>query len=220
MEEEYSVAKGGKVLKKDEIDYRSFVDKKKIPIITLDPNWHELFPNDAKTPTIKQLEKKLNNLLKLQGKLVNDMKELKKLKMKLMNQIVANMGEGSTAEAERKKSKKQEVSQKMILEINEKLDAGNDELMDIPYKIREVNELLVIECLKYWYALLEQNTTDIQKLDRWILAAREELKKRLLFKQEKEEINQKVYSYMHNLLGHEIINKFDQSFKQEGSDSQ
>lgn len=204
--------------KKEEIDYKAFVAKKKIPIIILDPNWHELFPNDAKTPTIKQLEKKLNDLLKQQGKLVNDMKDMKKLKMKLMNQIVANMGEGSTAEAERKKGKKQEASHKMILEINEKLEAGNDELMDIPYKIREVNELLVIECLKYWYSLLGQNTSDIQKLDQWILAARDELKKRLLIKQEKEEINQKVYSYMHNLLGHEVIDKFDQSFKQEGSD--
>lgn len=205
--------------KKEVMDYKAFVEKKQIPIIILDPKWHELFPNEAKTPTIKQLEKKLNDLLKLQGKLVNDMKDMKKLKMKLMNQIVANMGEGSTAEAERKKGKKQEVSHNMILEINEKLEAGNDELMDIPYKIREVNELLVIECLKYWYSLLGQNTTDIHKLDKWILAARDELKRKLLIKQEKEEINQKVYTYMHNLLGHEVIDKFDQSFKQEGSDS-
>lgn len=205
--------------KKETMDYKAFVDKKQIPIIILDPKWHELFPNDAKTPTIKQLEKKLNDLLKQQGKLVNDMKDMKKLKMKLMNQIVANMGEGSTAEAERKKGKKQQTSHDMILEINDKLEAGNDELMDIPYKIREVNELLVIECLKYWYSLLGQNTTDIQKLDKWILAARDELKRKLLIKQEKEEINQKVYSYMHNLLGHEVIDKFDQSFKQEGSDS-
>lgn len=205
--------------KKEVMDYKAFVEKKQIPIIILDPKWHELFPNEAKTPTIKQLEKKLNDLLKQQGKLVNDMKDMKKLKMKLMNQIVANMGEGSTAEAERKKGKKQEVSHNMILEINEKLEAGNDELMDIPYKIREVNELLVIECLKYWYSLLGQNTTDIHKLDKWILAARDELKRKLLIKQEKEEINQKVYTYMHNLLGHEVIDKFDQSFKQEGSDS-
>lgn len=206
--------------KQQEPDYKSFVDKKQLPIITLDPKWHELFPNDAKTPVIRQLEKQLTDLLKQQGKLVNEIKDMKKLKLKLMNQIVANMGEGATKEAEKKKSKKQEVSQKMILEINDQMEEKNDELMDIPYKIREVNELLVIECLKYWYALLKDNTSDIQKLDKWILAAREELKRKLLLKQEKEEINEKVYSYMHNLLGHDVINKFDQSFVNEGSEKE
>ena len=206
--------------KQQEPDYKSFVDKKQLPIITLDPKWHELFPNDAKTPVIRQLEKQLTDLLKQQGKLVNEIKDMKKLKLKLMNQIVANMGEGATKEAEKKKSKKQEVSQKMILEITDQMEEKNDELMDIPYKIREVNELLVIECLKYWYALLKDNTSDIQKLDKWILAAREELKRKLLLKQEKEEINEKVYSYMHNLLGHDVINKFDQSFVNEGSEKE
>lgn len=205
--------------KEPEIDYKSFINNKKIPIIILDPKWHELFPENAKTPAIRNLEKKLNDLLKQQGKLVNDMKDLKKLKMKLMNQIVANMGEAATAEAERKKGKKQEVSQKMILDINEKLETGNDELLDIPYKIREVNESLVVECLKYWYSMLKDNTAKIQELDQWILAAREELKRKLLIKQEKEEMNEKVYSYMHNLLGHDVINKFDNSFVREGSDT-
>lgn len=206
--------------KEQELDYKSYVEKKKIPIIILDPQWHELFPNDAKTSVIKQLEKKLNDLLKEQGKLVNEIKDLKKLKMKLMNQIVANMGEGSDETSERKKGKKQEVSQKMILDINGQLDEKNDTLIDLPYRIREVNELLVIECLKYWYSLLKDNTSDIHKLDKWITMAREELKRKLLIKQEKEEINEKVYSYMHNLLGHDVINKFDQSFVDEGSDSE
>ncbi|SET44713.1 hypothetical protein [[Clostridium] polysaccharolyticum] len=204
--------------KEREPDYRSFVNKKKIPIITLDPKWHELFPDDAKTAVIRQLEKKLNDLLKQQGKLVNEIKDMKKLKMQLMNQIVASMGEGATEEAERKRGKKTEVSQKMILEINDKLEVRNDELLDIPYKIREANELLVVECLKYWYSLIQENTADIKKLDSWIMSVREELKSRLLEKQEKEEINQKVYSYMHNLLGHDVINKFDHSFVDKGSD--
>lgn len=203
--------------KEPEIDYKAFIHNKKIPIIILDPKWHELFPEQAKTPAIKNLEKKLNDLLKQQGKLVNDMKDLKKLKRKMMSQIVENMGEAATIEAERRKVKKQEASQKMILDINEKLETGNDELLDIPYKIREVNELLVVECLKYWYAMLRDNTSEIRKLDHWILAAREELKRKLLIKQEKEEMNEKVYSYMHNLLGYDVINKFDNSFVQEGS---
>lgn len=206
--------------KQQEMDYKSFVDKKKIPIIILDPKWHELFPNDAKTPAIKHLEKKLNELLKQQGKLVNDIKDMKKVKMRLMNQIISNMGDSTDKDVERKKGKKMEVSQKMILEINDKLEEQNDQLMDIPYKIREVNELLVIECLKYWYSMLEKNTSDIHELEEWILAAREELKQKLLIKQEKEEVNEKVYSYMHNLLGHDVINKFDNSFVHKGSDSE
>lgn len=205
-------------MRKNEIDYRSFVEKKKIPIVILDPKWHEMMPQEVKTGAIRGQEKKLNELLKRQGKLVNDIKDLKKLKIKLMEQIVANMEPGSSDEIEKKKEKKQTVSQKMILDINDKIEAYSDELIDIPSQIRETNELLVIECIKYWYPLLEKNQTDIQTLDKWILEQRELLKQKLLLKQEKEETSEKLYSYMHKLLGHEVINKFDSSFGPERSD--
>lgn len=205
-------------MRKNEIDYRSFVEKKKIPIVILDPRWHEMMPQEVKTGAIRGHEKKLNELLKRQGKLVNDIKDLKKLKIKLMEQIVANMEPGSSDEIEKKKEKKQTVSQKMILDINDKIEAYSDELVDIPSQIRETNELLVIECIKYWYPLLEKNQTDIETLDKWILEQRELLKQKLLLKQEKEETSEKLYSYMHKLLGHEVINKFDSSFGPERSD--
>lgn len=44
-----------------------------------------------KTSEIKQLEEKVNQLLEQQGKLNNDLKELKKTKNRLMKSIVVNM---------------------------------------------------------------------------------------------------------------------------------
>jgi len=201
--------------KNDEIDFREFIDNKKLPILVLDPKWHELLPDNQKTPTIRSLEKKLNELLKQQGKLVNDMKDMKKLKMKLMEQIVANMSDGDSSQIDKKQNKKQETSQKMILELNEKLENYNDELLDVPYKIRQVNEELAVECVKYWYATLQTNTKQIEALNNWILQTREVLKQRILIKQEKEEQNSGIYSYMHNLLGSDVINKFDNQFAGE-----
>lgn len=198
--------------KNEEIDFKAFIDNKKLPILVLDPKWHELLPEDQKTTTIRNLEKKLNELLKLQGKLVNDMKDMKKLKMKLMEQIVQNMGESSESQNDKKRMKKQEASQKMILELNEKLESSNDELLDVPYKIRQVNEELAVECVKYWYANLSTTQEHIKALDNWILQTREKLKERILEKQELEERSTGIYSYMHNLLGSDIIDKFDNQF--------
>ncbi len=201
--------------KNQEMDLKAIVDKKKIPILILDPKWHELFPEEAKTPAIRKLEKELTELLKQQGKLVNDMKDMKKLKSKLLNQIVENMEETTDLDVQKKRDKKQETSQKMVLEINEKLENGSDELLDMPNKIRNVNEKLVIECLKYWYSVIGRNTKQIEELGSWINQAREKLKQRILLKQEKEEMNTQIYTYMHNLLGYDAINKFDTKFSDD-----
>ncbi|SFR75254.1 hypothetical protein [Anaeromicropila populeti] len=195
--------------KEQNLEWLSILQNKKVPILTLDPKWHELFPEHIKTNTIRELEKKVKELLKEQGKLVNDIKDMKKLKQRLMGQIVANMGEGSEKSNEKSRAKKQDVSQKMILEINTKLEESNDQLLDMPYKIREANNLLLVECMKIWYENLSKNAEEIKALEQWIEKAREELKRNLLIKQDKEMMNEAIYTYMHDLLGSDTIDKFD-----------
>lgn len=191
--------------KKNEVDFAGYLYHKKISILTLDERWHELFPEYEKTPSIKRLENKLNHLLQRQGKLNTDVKDMKKLKKKLLDQIVSNMDE----HIDDFNRKKQEKSQQLIQETNMKIQDSKDELLEIPDRIKEVNNALLIESMQICYAKLKQYNQDVEEADEWIEKVREKLKERILEKQEKEIKSQLIYTYMHDMLGPEIIELFD-----------
>lgn len=195
--------------KVEDIDFKNSLKNKKIPILTLDNRWHELFPEYDKPPVIKELEKSINELIKEQGKLVNDMKDMKKLKKKLMEEIVANMETNDGADS-KLKAKKLDKSQKFIKEINEKMKDSEDKLGDIPYTIKELNEKLMVESMKICYGRMKDNGSEIKKLSEWIIKVREELKQNILIKQDLEVKNNSIYSYMHDMLGAEVMQMFDE----------
>ena len=68
--------------------YKPALSGKKIPILTLDHNWHRLFSQAHITPEIESLENQVNDLLKKQGKNTTEQKSVKALKKKLMDEIV------------------------------------------------------------------------------------------------------------------------------------
>ena len=97
--------------KEKKYDFQKVVKNKKLPILTLDTRWHELFTEDEKTSGIKELEQKVNNLLKKQGKLVNDIKDMKRLKNSLFKDIMVNMDIGTDLIG-KAKEKKLEIKRK------------------------------------------------------------------------------------------------------------
>ena len=132
-------------------DFSVFLRNKRIPICTLDQKWHKLFALKGKTEEIEECEQRLNDLLKHQGQLNNDIKDLKKLKSKLMGNIVENM-EGTHVENEgRISSKKLDEDKRLIDEINEKLESYEDELLDLPREIGRVNKELMLLTVQYCY---------------------------------------------------------------------
>ena len=68
--------------------YERALAGKKIPILTLDNKWYKLFPNLNDYPKVMKLARSLNDLLKKQGKLNTETKDIKNLKKKLMQEIV------------------------------------------------------------------------------------------------------------------------------------
>ena len=60
----------------DEV-FKPAISDKKIPILTLDHNWHKLFSQAHITPEIEALEKQVNDLLKKQGKNTTEQKKVK-----------------------------------------------------------------------------------------------------------------------------------------------
>lgn len=181
------------------------LSSKKVPIAILDNKWHRLFAKVEKTKEIERAEQKLNELLRQQGKVNNEIKSIKKLKMNLMDEIVALMEDSNGA-------KKVEENKRLIDECNEKLESYDDVLMELPKQIGQANKELMNLTMEVCYDELHDNEKDIDELQKWLDEIRIELKKRIVRKQEMEIENQEIYSYMHDIFGAEVMSLFDMKY--------
>ena len=62
---------------------------------------------------------------------------------------------------------------------------------------------------------MQENTENIENIAKWVAEIRVELKKRLIKKQELEQKNHEIYSYMHDVFGAEVVNLFDMKYNPE-----
>lgn len=180
---------------------------KKIPILTLDERWYQLIPEKDKSEEIKILEKNLNDMLKKQGQVNTDIKEVKKIKSKLIQDVVDNMEQENVPDAQHQKKMSQ--NQRLIQEAKEKISSLEDESLEVPRLLQEANQRLMVATVNYCYHKLNINKEDIVLLEKWIDETRIKLKKNLLIKQDKDIKNQQVYSYLHDVLGAELMGTMD-----------
>lgn len=185
---------------------------KKIPILTLDNKWYKLLDQDSRSQ-LSDSEEALNSLLRRQGKLNTEVKNIKKLKKRLMSEIV-ELAEDS-AQVEDETTKKIEQNKKLVEECNEKLSVYKDELLEIPMEIDKLNSRLMMATMEQCYETMHENTKEIEEISKWVTEVRIELKKKLIKKQEMEQKNHAIYSYMHDVFGAEVIDLFDIQFHQE-----
>ena len=159
-----------------------------IPILTLDERWYHLITEKNKTDEIRFWEKKVNDLLKKQGQTNNDIKEVKKIKAQLIQDVVENMEDDDD-----KTMKKMSQNQKLIQEAKDMIAELEDESMDIPRELAQANHQLILETIKVCYNRMNSNKEDVEVLEKWINATRLKLKKNLLIKQDKEDVNTQIY---------------------------
>ena len=167
----------------DREKFNNAIGSVKIPILILDNKWHRIFGKMNPTDEIKNLEKELSELLKRQGKLVNENKELKKIKSNLMSEIVNNIDGVDTRDQDEAVDKKLNDNKRLINDVNEKLDNNEEELKDLPREIAE-----------------------------WVRDIRVQLKKNLVKKQDMELYNAELYSYMHDIFGPVVMELFDMKY--------
>lgn len=197
---------------KDTWHYQELLRGKKVPLVVLDTKWYQLFENEKMPHDIRNLEKELLNLLKLQGKLHTECKDLRKVKSDLMQEIMQNM-DATEENADPRSEKKLKESRRLIQDINDKLEQNEEELYELPKQIHDRNKRLVIATVEICYQRLNRNQEEIEQIDSMITEMRIELKKNIIRKQEREEKNHSIYSYMHDILGHEIVDLFDTNFE-------
>ena len=184
---------------------------KKIPVLTLDNKWHRLFTKAEFTPELVGMEKNLNELLKRQAKVNTEVKELKKLKKKLMDEVVI-LADAMKDHPTKKQEKEMSEHRRLIEECNEKVDSYEEEIVELPRQINQINNQLMVITMDVCYRKLKQNTKELSEIEEWISGVRRELKKKVVRKQEKEAVINKLYSYMHDIFGAEVIELFDMEY--------
>lgn len=196
--------------RKDDVFIPALKDKK-IPLLTLDNTWHRLFTQTDPSPEILKLSEELNELLKKQGKLNNDTKDIKALKKRLMAEIVEQM-DALNEKPSKALEKKLNDNKRLIEDCNKKLDEFGDDIYDIPKQINDVNYKLMLATMEVCYEQIQDNNADIEEISEWVNEMRVELKKKVVIKQQKLKKNQNFYTYMHDIFGADVIDIFDMKY--------
>ena len=135
------------------------------------------------------------------------------LKKRLMDEIVT-LAETGCDGTDKKAEKKLDEHKALIEECNRKIDECEDLLISLPGELDEVNRKLMLKTMEISYDLLKKNGQEIETLTEWIDSTREELKEKLVRRQEMQGTSQNIYTYMHNVFGPEVVDIFDlQNFK-------
>lgn len=194
-------------------DFSEALQGKKIPILTLDNKWYRLLDPKMRK-ALSGTEEQLNNLLKRQGKLNTEYKDIKKLKKRLMNEIMemaAQAERGAGTNMDRKLEKHREL----VEECNQRLESYEDEMLKLPNEINKLNYRLMTATMEHCYAAMQENTEEIERIAEWVTQIRIELKKRLVRKQQMEQQNHEIYSYMHDVFGADVVELFDMKYNPE-----
>ena len=104
---------------KDDEEFKKALADKQMPILVLDVKWHRLFAVHGKPDEIHETENELNALLARQGKLNEELKQLKKVKKQLMESIVANMDGTTSEDMDAQREKKLDEDKRLIDETNQ-----------------------------------------------------------------------------------------------------
>ena len=204
----------------DEEQFKRALAGKKVPILVLDQKWHRLFAVHGKPDEIKQTEADLNALLARQGKLNEDLKQYKKLKTKLMGSIVANMDGTTIEEQNGEREKKLDADKRLIDETNQKLEEVEDELLEIPNRIKETNLNLMLQSMDYFYDKLRVNKAESDEIAEWINQVRVDLKKNIIKKQNRDINNREIYAYLHDIFGPSMLDLFDIRYEEKNEETE
>lgn len=200
-------------------EFRKAISDKKVPILILDQKWHRLFAVHGKTDKIKEIEAELNSLLARQGKLNTDLKNYKALKNKLMKSIVQNMDGVTDGNPDGIREKIQDENKRLIDETNQKMEEAEEELLEIPYKLKEANESLMLLSMEYFYEKIRTNQKESDEIEEWINQVRVDLKKNIIRKQNCDINNREIYAYLHDIFGPQMLDLFDIQYEDSDAES-
>lgn len=181
--------------------------KNNIPLLFNDLGWIKLFGNSSD----RNIESSKETLMELLAKQKQVESEINKLQREKSNSMKMILGVSDSVNNDNKSENiglLDEYKQN-ILDINEKLDELTFQMETIPKEIRDANFKLLNDTVKYGYDELKYKQKIVDKSMAEIEFLRERLKELITTKHDYEEWVNETYTFLHGMLGSEIIEKLD-----------
>lgn len=197
----------GKFISLDE----NLLRKNRIPILIKEPEWVKLF-GDINNRQIQSAKEELTQLISKEKELESYSKKIQKKKSKHMKMIlqVSNIINDEDNNNDRTKNiKLLDQYKEEILQINEEVEEIKFKLENFPKEIREANFQLLNATVQYGYDELKHKEKEFDKAVTEIESLRLKLREALKIKYDNEEWINNTYTFLHGVLGSEVIEKLD-----------
>ncbi|NBI07814.1 hypothetical protein [Senegalia massiliensis] len=183
--------------------------KNNIPLLVNSFEWKKMFGN-LDNNDIQNAKKELLEHLRNQRKYKSDLKKLQNKKRDIMVDIV-NLSH-KVNNNDKNSISKLELSRSEMLEINKEIENLEIELDNMPSKIRHSNFELLNITIKIAYQDLKIKEKKLVPIYNEIEELRIKLKELIENKNDYEEEINNAYTFLHNMIGKEEIEKLDQNF--------
>lgn len=200
------VAMFGKGINLDE----NILRKNRIPLLIHNSDWVKLF-SDEKNKQIQESKEELQRLLIKEKELKILEKKLNKSKTKYMKLILKVSEAVNNEENTNTHLDLQLLDQykEEIPKINEEMEDIKFQLEMLPKEIREVNFQLLTATVEYGYNELKNREKILARSLQEIQNLRARLMELLEIKHDNEEWIDETYTFLHGILGREVIEKID-----------
>ena len=188
---------------------KKILRKNDISLLILDERWNKLFANTPKTSVIERSEHKLREIHK--EELTAEQKEIASLKKKHMDKIM-KLTPDVFEKGDEAAKKEMHQSEREIKRINER-SAQIEELLDnMPDRIKEANIELLEKTVSIVYFKIRSSKKRVEELEKLIEESRVKLKEYIDEKETLSQDDTDIYSYFHDLLGGEELERLDKKF--------
>ncbi|CAK7085238.1 hypothetical protein [Tissierella sp.] len=186
---------------------QSILLKNKIPLLYNDESWVKLF-GDVNDKNIQNTKEELIELVSKERELEIQNRELQREKLKCMKMILGISDSINNDNKVENIALLDDYKNRMI-SINEELEELTFQLETIPKEIREANLKLLNLTIEYGYDELKVKEKVVAQSIGEIEALRQKLKNLIKTKHDYEEWINETYTFLHGLLGSEVIEKID-----------
>lgn len=193
--------------------------KNDISLLILDERWNKLFANAPKTPAIKRCEQNVKDLVKEESRLTAELKEIAASKKRHLDNIMRLTADVFDKNDKNAKNEMQ-FSESEIRRLNCRTDSIEERLNAMPDRIKKANLKLLEQTVNIVYFKMRSARKRVGELEKLIEETRDRLKGYIDEKESLSQDNTDIYSYFHDLLGGEELEKLDREFfRQEGEKS-
>lgn len=197
--------------KKSKKQFENYIDIKNLPILILDEDWLNYFKKDDKNNDIIETEEELRQLIKEQGKINDQTKQLSASKKNVLSQILTQSNDvvekgTSSAKAKLEKSKNK------VSEINNTLNDLEQQSDLLPDKIEEVNNKLFQLSVKQAYNKIGKHMKELKKYEANIDKLRAQLAEETAKKEKLEETLKSSMDFLADYIGDEGIRQLNKKY--------